>query len=454
MRNPRLIAALPVLLLFAAVAFADNISGVVTNATLGKPAAGVSVTLVDPMGGMAEIATAKADAKGRFKLDAPAAQGPRLVRAEKGGVNYFKMITPGSTNVDLSVYDAAPSVDGISGSADVLRLQTQGSDLQAVELFAIKNASNPPRTLASAATFEFILPDGARIDGADAQGPNGQPISAVTNPTKEKNHYAFSYAIKPGETRFQVSYHLPYSGKISIAPRLTRDFEHYVLVIPSSMSFSPKDAKQFQAMTNQPGSNVQVSIRASSGQELSYAVSGSGTIPDEPAEAMKSGDGEAGGGTMGGGGASGGGAAADNRPGGGLGKPIDVPDGLANYRWYILGVLFMVLIGGGIWTHERTKQEAENDPVAPPLTAAALQPTPRNASVASPPYAASAPGAVAVPPPPPGNLLLAALKEELFQIEIERQQGKLTPEEYDKAHSAVQQTLQRALARDRRNDSN
>jgi hypothetical protein len=51
--------------------------------------------------------------------------------------------------------------------------------------------------------------------------------------------------------------------------------------------------------------------------------------------------------------------------------------------------------------------------------------------------------------PGPGNLLLTALKEELFDLEIERQQGKLSPEEYAKARAALEQTLQRALARNR-----
>ncbi len=71
-----------------------------------------------------------------------------------------------------------------SGSADVVRLQTEGSTLQAVELFAIKNDSNPPRTLASPATFDFVLPDGAQIDGAHAQAPNGQPISVQAKPSE------------------------------------------------------------------------------------------------------------------------------------------------------------------------------------------------------------------------------------------------------------------------------
>jgi len=446
MRRTLPVSILLLLLLFAAAAFADSISGTVTNATTGKPATGVTVTLVDPMGGMAEIGSAKADGQGKFKIEAAAAQGPRLLKAEKGGVNYFKMITPGSTNVDLSVYEASTSVDGISGSADVVRLQTQGPMLQAIELFAVKNTSNPPRSLASSATFEFVLPDGAQIDAADAQGPNGQPIAATPNPTKEKNHYAFSYALKPGETRFQVSYHLPYNGQATFSPRLTRPFDHYVLVMPTTMTFAPKDAKLFQAMTNQPGSTVEVSVHAQSGQDLGYTISGTGTVQDEQAQVPQNGDG----GAMGGAATAGGGRG----PGGGLGKPIDAPDSLAKYRWYILGILLTVLIGGGIWTHERTRQtEAENGPVERTSPALALQPTPRRSQVqpaVSPANAAQSPAnAAAQPIPPGGNLLLAALKEELFELEIERQQGKLSPEEYTKARAALEQTLQRALARTR-----
>jgi hypothetical protein len=398
---------------------AEKIAGTITNSTSGKAAAGVSVTLVDPMGGMAELATAKSDSAGRFTFSAPPAQGPRLVRAEKGGVNYFKMVTPGTANVDLSVYDAASSVEGISGSADVVRLQTQDSMLQGVEMFVIQNASNPPRTLASDATFEFVLPDGAQVDAADAQAPNGQPISAMPKPAKEKNHYAFSFALKPGETRFQVAYHLPYNGTASITPQLTRNFEHYVLVLPSTMSFTAKDAKQFQAMADQPGTTVQVSLHAQAGQNLGYTISGTGTVRDEQAEAPASG-----------GRGMGGGAAADNRPGGGLGRPIDAPDGLAKYRWYILAALITVLAGGGIWTHERTKQEEA-------ANAAAVAATSTQAAPSVHPAQQSA----------PANLLLSALKEELFQLEIERQQGKIAPEEYDKARAALEQTLQRALAR-------
>ena len=44
-------------------------------------------------------------------------------------------------------------------------------------------------------------------------------------------------------------------------------------------------------------------------------------------------------------------------------------------------------------------------------------------------------------------MLLEALKEELFQLEIEKKQGKITPEDYEKARAALDQTLDRALKR-------
>ena len=442
MRSLCTVSTFLLLLVVASFGMAEGITGTATNGSTGKAAAGVAVTLVDPLGGMAEIATVKADAQGRFSFDTPAAQGPRLVRAEKGGVNYFKMLTPGSTTIDVTVYDAAAAVEGISGAADVVRMQSEGSTLQATELFAIKNESKPPRTLASAKTFEFVLPEGAEIDGADAQAPNGQPIAAKPIAAKEKNHYAFSFAIKPGETRFQIAYHLSYGGKASFSPRLTRDFEHYVLVLPASMTFTPRDAKQFEAMTNQPGTNVEVSRRARAGEDLSYAIAGTGMIPDEEAGAQ---GGASSGASSG---ASAGVSSDDNRPGGGLGKPIDAPDGLAKYRWYILTLLMLVLVGGGIWTHERTlREKAEEGRGATPSESSDLPRTPGEIATGQGSFGVGTAASISLPVP--SDTLLGALKEELLQLEIEHQEGKLTAEEYGKARAALEQTLQRVLVRGR-----
>jgi cell shape-determining protein MreC len=43
--------------------------------------------------------------------------------------------------------------------------------------------------------------------------------------------------------------------------------------------------------------------------------------------------------------------------------------------------------------------------------------------------------------------LLEGLKEELFELEIERQQGKISEAEYQKTKAALDETLRRAIAR-------
>ena len=444
MRATRFFTFVILTLALAGLAAAEEtitISGTVTNATVSKPAAGVTITLVDPLGGMAEVATTKANAQGQFSFKAPPARGPRLLRAERAGVNYFKMIPPGVDSAELQVYDSASKVDGIKGTADVLRLQAEGGTLQGAEIFVITNGSQPPRTLAAPTTFEFFLPDGAKMDEVHAQAPNGQPITVEAKPSGEKNRYAFSFALKPGDTKFQLNYSVPYSGQASLAPRLTRDFEHFVVVTPVGMTFAPKDPKQFQGMdAGQPGSNVQVSMQAKVGQELGYTISGTGSYPAEGEESASAAP-------------SANGRDDAPRPGGGLGKPIDVPDGLAKYRWYILAALMAVLVGGGIWTHERTSVEqaamAGSAPAPPRVASAPASRIDAPVHQRGTHSSAAAP-AVAAPPatkPAPANALLAGLKEEIFALEVEHQQGKLSQAEYEKARAALEQTLQRALSR-------
>ncbi len=46
------------------------------------------------------------------------------------------------------------------------------------------------------------------------------------------------------------------------------------------------------------------------------------------------------------------------------------------------------------------------------------------------------------------SMLLEALKEELFELEVEHKQGLISQQEYESAKSALDQTLQRALKRE------
>src|SRR5581483_9769996 len=124
--------------------------------------------------------------------------------------------------------------------------------------------------------------------------------------------------------------------------------------------------------------------------------------------------------------------------------PVDSPDPLHNDRWYILGGFAFVLAAGAVYVaKQRPTKTAMSGPAVPSSPRAASAPT------YSAPASSSSAGARASTAPPHSAMLLEALKEELFQLEMERQQGHISPQDYDKAKAALDQTLQRALSRNK-----
>jgi hypothetical protein len=116
-------------LLFGASASAQTLNGTLTNGTTGKPAAGDDVILIKLAQGMEEAAHTKADASGHFTFKLPDA-GPHLIRAVHQGVTYHSMAPPGSNSVEVQVFDVSKKLANISVTADVLRFQAQGNQLQ------------------------------------------------------------------------------------------------------------------------------------------------------------------------------------------------------------------------------------------------------------------------------------------------------------------------------------
>jgi len=106
-------------LLAGVFAHAAAVSGTVSNKTTGKPSAGDSVVLVDVGAGMSEAATGTTDKNGHYSLQPPG-MGPYLVRVNHQGANYFIAAPQGDVPGDVTVYDVAAKVDGVSIDADML----------------------------------------------------------------------------------------------------------------------------------------------------------------------------------------------------------------------------------------------------------------------------------------------------------------------------------------------
>jgi hypothetical protein len=412
----------------SAIASAQTLSGTVKNATSGKPAAGDDVILLKLGQGMEEGGRTKSDSQGKFSFKLDDAGSPHLVRVVHQGVTYHRMAPPGTDSVSIDIYDVAKKVEGLSITADVMRFQAQQNELQGIRLFAVTNDSKPPRTQMNDQNFEFYLPEGAQVDQGMAMTAGGQPISSAPVPQKEKNRYAFIFPLRPGLTQFQVVYHMPYSGSMNIDPKLQYPADHFVVLIPKTMQFDPGSSQGFESVPDptQADATVQVASKTRIGQPLSFKISGTGTLQEQAEDA---GGGQQPAGQVGGGQVSGP-ASANNRPGGGLGPPVEGSDPLEQYRWYILPVFGVVLLGGAYFVATRSKTKAVPDFVASDIDAPPAVPAPRPAAVGR------------------SGLLLEALKEELFQLEVDRKQGNLSQLEYEKAKAALDQTLERALKRE------
>jgi hypothetical protein len=165
------------------------------------------------------------------------------------------------------------------------------------------------------------------------------------------------------------------------------------------MSLAPDDDSVF-TLANDPmlkDVTVYVAGAVTAGQNLGFEVSGTGTLartPQErqaapqssqPAQAARG---------------------RDERSTQGQGSA-----GGASRQWIFLGVLFLFLAAAALYVYSVNH------------------------------------AAPTAPASPAGDSLLAAMKEEMFQLESDRLQGKLSPEEYEAAKAALDKALSRAVER-------
>ena len=435
------------LLLLSTLAISQTLTGTVKNATTGKPAAGDEVVLLKLGQGMEEAGRTKADSKGAFSFSLDDTQSPHLVRVIHQEVTYHRMAPPGTTSVEVEVYDVTKKLDeGLAVVADIMRVQVEQGQMEVVRMFAVDNTSKPPRTQMNERNLEFYVPDGAKIMGGQAVTAGGQPITSAPVPEDEKKtKYSFIFPLRPGTTQFQVAYQLPYTGSANLDPKSLYPMQHFVAILPKSMQFTPTASTAgFQPMNdpNQPDANVQVASNTTVGQNLAFKVSGEGTLSERHE----------------GGGAQGESASAENgsRPGGGLGPPIDAPDPLQQHswlnlewRWWILGSFALALTVGGIFVASRqqaaaraaarpraaVKEDVEDELAHEFAAVPASGATRMQAAGASPLRSSS-------------SMLLEGLKEELFQLEVDRKQNRISQQEYETAKAALDHTLERALKRE------
>ena len=429
-------AVLAVVFCFLSAVFAQavTISGTVTDKTVNKPSAGDTVELVDVQAGMAVVGSTKTDAKGHYSLNKTGA-GPALVRVTHQGGQYFIAAPEGGEPGDIPVYDVAAHVDGLTIEADVIEVETANGQLQVTERYFVHNTAQPPHTQYDPNKgFEVVLPADAVLDGASAKRPTGLPTQTNLKPGNGNGHYQFDFPIQPDEgeknTLFQLSYHVAYSGTYTFHPQIQLPADNVAVLLPKSITFKAESGSAYQSVPQDPAIQTMLAKSVRPGTALDFTVSGSGSMPREQQGAQ---------------GQQSAGQGVPSGPGGGIGEPIDTPDPLTKYKWWILGVVMLLLASVAGFLLRRPAGTG-GGPVA--AAASPLTPTPRASSSAAR-YTAAVPPAQA-PAAPMGlgghnATLLHVLKEEMFAIESEKLSGTLSPADYAEQKAALETVLKRAL---------
>jgi hypothetical protein len=397
--------ALSALLLFAASARAGQLHGTVKNGTTGKAAAGVEVVLIQLQGGMQPVANSKTDAQGQFSFDNPSLGAqPMLVRAVYKGINFHQPVPPGRSDVEVSIFEPSKDPKTISVASRIVFFQPNGANLTVGEEYSIQNNSQPPQAyFRPDGNFEFVLPDNAKLQQVAASGPTGMPV--VQSPIdKSKGKYAIAYALRPGQNTVRYSYEMPYPGNAATVKLAAIYPSARLLVVASPTMQVSGDG--LESGGQQQGMNIYG--RENVAANTVIAVSVSGTAPPLQSEGSESGGGQ---------------GARDEPSAAPTANVQSIPGRLDVLKWpLIAGFVGIFALGAMLLARRPVVAVAGGAPVA-------------NNAAAAPKSNALSQVDAAV------GTNLDALKDQMFRLELRRQAGTISEEEYAQERARAEKVL-------------
>jgi len=410
------------LLLAASAARAGTASGVVHNGTNGnKPAAGVDVLLIQLQGGMQTVASTKTDAEGRFTFDNPAiGSGPMLIRAVYRGVFFHQPLTPGTSTVDVTVYEPTSNPAAIKIPLRLLVFQPNADKLMVGEEFSVQNSTNPPAAYYKQdGNFEFTIPQGAELDQVSTFGPSGMPIRQGTI-DKGKGKYAIAYAFQPGQNGVRVSYILPYAGDhASLRENSTYDAQRVMLVLPPTMTIA---STGFEPAGTEQGFAVYTKDSMKAGTAFDVSVSGTAPPPSDTAAAGQPDQ-------------------VNGRDASNTATIQAQPARLDDEKWILLGGLAAIFaVGVGLLVRQPVPAVV-NMPAPPSNAKARKAQRAAQTKAVAPPKPAAPPAPLAEKVNLEVNANLDSLKDTLLRIELRRQAGTISDEEYARERGNAEQML-------------
>jgi hypothetical protein len=273
MNCPRLL-----FLLLPLACSAGTIQGTVQNGTTGKPEPNHQVTLFTTSGEQGRTTT---NENGAFRIELGAGLAPRslaILKVLHDGVEYFQAVSSAQVT-DIRVYDSSSRVSGITGYLSILQFQVKGKLLQITELHALNNASNPPVTRVDPDNLVLSIPEGAQMEPTTVSAPDGGTLKLALVPIPgHSGKYRIDLPLKPGLTKYAVSYEMPYTGQLVFRRQAQYPMQRIGVIVPESMHFRSLGARVFHAVVDQPGTHEEVLDGLNANEAFAFELSGTGAL--------------------------------------------------------------------------------------------------------------------------------------------------------------------------------
>jgi hypothetical protein len=273
------------ILLLAAPAYAA-ITGTVINQSTGKPQPGATVAFyrVATATGPELIDQAKSDAQGHFTIN-QTPQGPTLLRTAFDGITYNHMLPPGSptSGLTLDVYNTSKSQGDAKVSKHMILFEPSGGQLAVTETYLFTNTGRTAWNDSDLGTLKFAIPQGASKPTVHATAPGGMPLGAPVSRNPRTETYFVDFAVKPGETRFDVSYAVPYQDGADYSGRVLTKDENTYLIAPNGVTLKGENLNDLGA---EPRTQAHIYGLAGAAYkiQLTGAVAGEAGASDQQAD--------------------------------------------------------------------------------------------------------------------------------------------------------------------------
>jgi hypothetical protein len=284
---------LPILFILASTCAFAAITGQVRNQTTGKPQAGATVALykLGQQNGLELIDQAKSDAGGQFTINQEV-RGPHLIRTAFDGVTYNHMLPPGqpTTGLALDVFNASKQPGEAKVGKHIIMFEPAGGQMAVTETYLFTNSGKTSWNDPDVGTLHFFLPEaaGGKVD-VQGTAPGGMPLGTPVKKTAKPDIFAADFAVKPGETRFHVSYSVPYAEGAAYAGKVVTKDDNTYLVVPNGVTLKGDNLND---LGTEPRSQAHIYGLTGGGLSgNSYSVQMTGAVAAAPSDAAGDADG-------------------------------------------------------------------------------------------------------------------------------------------------------------------